>query len=402
MLPKNLMPSEVFQRNVNPASYRPEIDGLRFFAIMIVMVGHLLERAERFWIEPNPALDNTAINAVIHFFASPNQGVLLFFAISGFIIAKQMQDVPAGRFDAAFVSKYYVRRMTRIFPPYYFIILSSFFVFYFLNLTPPGLNRAAESEVSLPASLAASLFYAHGAIFDSLPRLYALGWSLEVEVQFYILAPLIFLTLFRGDDRSAVWRFAAMLAVFFAISFVVINKIVPVNSFTILSYIVYFGVGITLARYELAWKRAFSVFGSLGGLVIGLGCIIGMFWIGTAHFEPLAMTLIYWALSLGTIAALFGLAFQPDTLFGRLCRLPYVTYIGLACYSLYLVHLQLFHLAALIAGKLGPMSYLGMAAAFTLIMLGGLMAGYVFFVLVEKPFAAWRPSGMKARKPAET
>lgn len=400
MLPKSLMPSEVFQRNVNPASYRPEIDGLRFFAIMIVMVGHLLERALRFWIEPNPSLDNSAINAMIHFFASPNQGVLLFFAISGFIIAKQMQDVPAGRFDAAFVGKYYVRRMTRIFPPYYLIILTSFVAFYFLNLTPPGLNRAAASDIPLPASFAASLFYAHGAIFDSLPRLYALGWSLEVEVQFYLIAPLIFLTLFRGDDRTALWRIGAMLAVFFAVSFVVINKIVPVNSFTVLSYIVYFGVGIALARHEAAWKRFFGLIGSRASLVLGLGCIVGMFWIGDASFQPLAMTLIYWLLSLGTIAVLFGLAFQPDTLFGRLCRTPYVTYIGLACYSLYLVHLQLFHLAALIIGKLVPMSYFAVAGSFALIMLGGLIAGYVFFVLVEKPFAAWRPSGMKARKPA--
>jgi peptidoglycan/LPS O-acetylase OafA/YrhL len=400
MLPKSLLPSEVFQRNVNPASYRPEIDGLRFFAIANVMIGHLLERIRQFWIAPNPSLDNGPINAVLHFFVSPNQGVLLFFAISGFIIAKQMQDVPAGGFNAAFVGKYYVRRMTRIFPPYYFIILSSFVLFYFLQISPPGLNRTAESDISLPASLAASLFYAHGAVFDSLPRLYGLGWSLEVEVQFYLIAPLIFLTLFRGDDRSAGWRFALMLSVFFVVSFLVINKIVPINAFTVLSFIVYFGVGIALARHESVWQRLFSHIGSGASLVLGLACLIGMFWIGNAHFQPLAMTLVYWALSLGTIAILFGLAFQPDTLFGRLCRLPYITYIGLACYSLYLVHMQIFHMATLIAGKLMPMNYFTVFAGFSIIMLGGLLAGYIFFVLIEKPFAAWRPSGMKSRKPA--
>jgi peptidoglycan/LPS O-acetylase OafA/YrhL len=397
---RQFLPSRVFQRSINPASYRPEIDGLRFFAIMMVMVGHLLERVERFWLEPNPGLDNAAINSVLHFFASPNQGVLLFFAISGFIIAKQMQDVPAGQFDSGFVGRYYVRRMTRIFPPYYFIILTTFCAYYFLGLEPSGLNRSAAAEVSLPESLAASLFYVHGAVFDSLPRLYALGWSLEVEVQFYLLAPLIFLALFRGDDRSAPWRCALMLAIFFAISFVAINKIVPINAFTIFSYIVYFGAGIALARYEQAWQRAFSGIGSAASLVIGLGCVIGMFWLGTAHFAPLAMTLIYWFLSLGTIALLFGLAFQPDTLFGRLCRMPYVTYIGLACYSLYLVHLQLFHIAALIVGKFLPMSYPVLFGAFALILAGGLLAGYVFFVLIEKPFAAWRPPLFKSAKAA--
>ncbi|WP_299951145.1 acyltransferase [Hyphomonas sp. BRH_c22] len=398
MLLNHLQPSKVFQRSINPANYRPEIDGLRFFAIMNVMIGHLLERVERFWIAPNPQLDNGPINAVLHFFASPNQGVLLFFAISGFIIAKQMQDVAAGRFDSAFVTKYYVRRITRIFPPYYFIIFSTFCVYFFLGLQPSGLNRSAISDVSLPHSLLASVFYVHGAVFDSLPRLYALGWSLEVEVQFYVLAPLIFLTLFRGDDRAAPWRFAAMLAVFFAVSFVAINKIVPVNSFTILSYIVYFGVGIMLARHEGAFRRAFALIGSRASLVLGTATVLGMFWLGTAHFEPLAMTLFSWAFSLGIIVILFGLAFQPDTLFGRFCRLPYITYIGLACYSLYLVHLQLFHIAAQIFARFVPINYFTLFGGFALIMLAGLIAGYAFFVLVEKPFASWRPSSLKARK----
>jgi peptidoglycan/LPS O-acetylase OafA/YrhL len=401
MLLDRLRPSAVFERKIDPASYRLEIDGLRCFAIMNVMIGHLMERIERFWLAPNPGLDSGAINGVIAYFASPNQGVLLFFAISGFIIAKQMQDVPAGRFTGAFVGKYYVRRMTRIFPPYYLVIIGTFFIYYVLGFSPEGLDRSAGGDMSLPASFAASLFYVHGAVFDSFPRLFALGWSLEVEVQFYLLAPLVFLVLFRGDDRSAPWRFALMLAVFFAISFLAINKIVPINSFTIFSYIIYFGLGITLARYEKAVQRAFSMIGDQGGLVLGFGAAIGMFWLGKAHFEPLAMTLIYWMLSLGTILILFGLAFQPDKAFGKFCRIPVVTYIGMACYSLYLVHMQVFHLAALIAGKFVPMSYAAVIGGFGLIMLAGLAAGFVFFVLVEKPFAAWRPLATKRSPTAE-
>jgi len=189
-----------------------------------------------------------------------------------------------------------------------------------------------------------------------------------------------------------------MLAVFFAVSFVAINKIVPVNSFTILSYIVYFGVGIMLARHEGAFRRAFALIGSRASLVLGTATVLGMFWLGTAHFEPLAMTLFSWAFSLGIIVILFGLAFQPDTLFGRFCRLPYITYIGLACYSLYLVHLQLFHIAAQIFARFVPINYFTLFGGFALIMLAGLIAGYAFFVLVEKPFASWRPSSLKARK----
>jgi peptidoglycan/LPS O-acetylase OafA/YrhL len=389
------LPSRVFKRNLAPGSYRLEIDGLRFFAIMVVMVGHLLERIHKFWLYPNPDLDNAPVNAVLAFFASPNQGVLLFFAISGFIIAKQMQDVPKERFTSGFIGKYYIRRITRIFPPYYLIILATFVAYYFFGLMPESLERSRHSDIALPASLAASLFYAHGAVFDSLPRLFAPGWSLEVEVQFYLLAPLIFMALSQGKDHKAFWRYALMIAVFFSVSFVAINKIVPVHAYTILSYIVYFGVGIALARFEVPVQKAFSHIGSNASLLLGIICVLGMFWLGDAVFRPLAMTLVYWALSLATIVALFGLAFQSETLFGKFCRIPYVTYIGMACYSLYLVHLQVFHVATQFAGQYLPVSYPVVIVGFAVILAVGLVAGWIFFALVEKPFSVWRPFAAK-------
>lgn len=388
----------IFRRDVDPARYRLEIDGLRFFAIMIVMVGHLLERIEKFWLAPTHELNSSYLNGLIEFFASPNQGVLLFFAISGFIISKQMQDVPAGRFDASFVGKYYIRRITRIFPPYYFVLIGTFLVVAIGGLQVGGLNSAYVREVPYFQSLMGSLAYSHGIFFDSMPRLFPLGWSLEIEVQFYIIAPLIFLVFFRGDERAQPWRFALLMAATFLISFVAINKLIPINKFTIASYIVYFAVGITLARYEDKVQQAFAKIGSKTSALIGFGSVATLFWIGDAEFQPLAATLVYWALSLGCIVVLFGLAFQPETIFGKFCRIPVITYIGLACYSLYLVHMQVFHVATLTVASLIPMSYFALAVGFTLIMLIGLIAGGLFFALVEKPFASWRPFSNASRK----
>ncbi|MEO1189053.1 MAG: acyltransferase [Pseudomonadota bacterium] len=388
----------LFRRDVDPARYRLEIDGLRFFAIMIVMVGHLLERIKKFWMTPSPDLDNGSINLLIDFFASPNQGVLLFFAISGFIISKQMQDVPQGRFDAAFIGKYYVRRITRIFPPYYAVLIGTFLIIAVGGIEIGGLNNSFVEEVPYSESLIASLAYAHGIIFDSMPRLFPLGWSLEIEVQFYLLAPFIFLILFRGDGRTAPWRFVVLLATTFLITFVSINNLIPINKFTIASYIVYFALGIALARYEHPVQRIFSHIGSVSSAILGFGAVGILFWIGDADFGALLTTLIYWALSLGCAFVLFGLAFQPTTLFGKFCRIPIVTYIGLACYSLYLVHMQVFHVATLVLGKLAPMSYLAVGLGFALVMMAGLIAGGVFFALVEKPFASWRPFSSRTRK----
>lgn len=369
---------------------------------MIVMVGHLLERIRKFWIDPSPNLDSSFINGLVDFFASPNQGVLLFFAISGFIISKQMQDVPEGRFDKAFVGKYYVRRITRIFPPYYVLLIGTFLIIAIGGIQVGGLNSTYVREVPYTESLMASLAYSHGIVFDSMPRLFPLGWSLEIEVQFYLLAPFIFLLFFRGEGRAAPWRYALLLAATFLITFVAINKLIPINKFTIASYIVYFAIGIALSRYEDRIQKLFAVIGSVPSAVLGFGAVGILFAIGNADFGALVYTLIYWALSLGCIVILFGLAFQPSTLFGKFCRIPIVTYIGLACYSLYLVHMQVFHIATLVLGKLTPMSYLAVTFGFVFVMIIGLIAGGIFFTLVEKPFASWRPFSSKAQKSAKT
>ncbi len=47
----------------------------------------------------------------------------------------------------------------------------------------------------------ASLTYTHDLLFGTYPRLFPPGWSLEVEVQFYILAPLLFGAYFAIEDR---------------------------------------------------------------------------------------------------------------------------------------------------------------------------------------------------------
>ncbi len=45
-----------FQRKISQGAYRPEVDGLRFFAIAFVIFGHSLERAARFFASYRDAL----------------------------------------------------------------------------------------------------------------------------------------------------------------------------------------------------------------------------------------------------------------------------------------------------------------------------------------------------------
>ena len=72
-------------RITSSGRYFAEVDGLRFMAIMPVLIQHLSERVQRYspvaW-ETAPADDMTA------FWASRGTiGVFIFFAISGFVLA---------------------------------------------------------------------------------------------------------------------------------------------------------------------------------------------------------------------------------------------------------------------------------------------------------------------------
>jgi len=42
------LPAELRRRTTAGSTYRPEIDGLRFFAIFMVIIGHMAERIIRF------------------------------------------------------------------------------------------------------------------------------------------------------------------------------------------------------------------------------------------------------------------------------------------------------------------------------------------------------------------
>ena len=73
--------------------YRPEIDGLRAFAVVAVIINHFNKE-----ILPNGWL-----------------GVDIFFVISGFVITTSLYQRPSNKFKD-FICGFYARRIKRLFP----------------------------------------------------------------------------------------------------------------------------------------------------------------------------------------------------------------------------------------------------------------------------------------------
>ena len=149
--------------------YLPEVDGIRAFAVTIVIINHFNK----------------------DFLPSGFLGVDIFFLISGFVITSSL----IGRSETNFwglISSFYSRRIKRIFPALLTCIIISSIVLCFFNESPEYEIKSAITSV-----FGLSNIYFIKISMDYFSQTAEINpfmhtWSLGVEEQFYFLFPLIF------------------------------------------------------------------------------------------------------------------------------------------------------------------------------------------------------------------
>ena len=162
-------------------NYRPEIDGLRAVAVILVILYH----AQILIFNKN-------------FFKGGFIGVDIFLVISGYLITslilKEIQST--GKFS---LINFYERRARRILPVLFFIMVFSL-PFAWIHLLPTDYLDFSKSILfSLGFS---SNFYFHftGQVYgatEGLLKPFLHTWSLSVEEQFYIIFPLFLILSYR-------------------------------------------------------------------------------------------------------------------------------------------------------------------------------------------------------------
>jgi peptidoglycan/LPS O-acetylase OafA/YrhL len=376
------------RRRTSDGRYRPEVDGLRFIAIAVVIVGHLMERSLRSYAGGQPA----AMRSLLAFLAKPAPGVYLFFAISGFIIASQFLKRPSNPLRPEWLKAYFKRRVLRIEPPYIILLTFSFLVVQFLNVRIADSARFNAEPRSLVVSFVASTLYSHGWLFGNMPRLFPPGWSLEVEVQFYILAPLIFASFFSVQRRSArllIGLASLALAIYMA-CFIPWSRSAPFVQYTLCLFLPYFWLGVLLADWQADLRAALTdrpfVATAMGWL--GLGAFLLATLLVHAR-EPISGLILMTGLTAG-IFSMFCSVIAPVSSFRNFCALPAVSMIGGQCYSIYLTHLQVLQITAPALTRLMKLSAFPalLVAAILLQVLLVLLTGVIFYVCIERPFMA--------------
>ncbi len=260
------------RRITSSGSYLAEIDGLRFWAILPVVLWHGIQRVSR----AQPDISDLERSSML-WVPEARVGVMLFFVISGFIISSQfIKNREKGR--ALDLKSYFYRRVTRIEPPYILLLLATYLLFTLTSYRPENAVAFWRSPESLDASFMASIFYMHGLIFNQMPRLYPGGWSLEVEVQFYVIAPAVFALLFKATTvRSRLVIGGLVLVAMFAIERYFEHRLgsAGAHRYTLIRYFFYFWLGALLAEVnaQKCWPRmptALWDFSAFAGLFVYL------------------------------------------------------------------------------------------------------------------------------------
>jgi peptidoglycan/LPS O-acetylase OafA/YrhL len=289
--------------------YRADIDGLRALAVIPVLFYHV----------------------GIAGFAGGFVGVDIFFVISGYLICGMIDgDIRSGTFS---IGNFYKRRVLRILPALFVMFLVTSILAYIYCL-PVELEDYSKSLASAVGSISNVYFAGTAGYFDApaetKPLLHT--WSLGVEEQFYLIAPLLMLFSWRFLPKRAQLPLAVVAVVSFAIALAISYR-----NTTFAFYLTPFrawelALGALLSTKFIPapqsgfWKNACGV----SGLLLLLGAIL----LGSPTSPLLLMTSLA---SLGTTLVIASSEYGTSMV-GRMLSLRPVIFIGLISYSLYLWH----------------------------------------------------------------
>ena len=282
------------------------IDSLRGLAILFVVMVHAGQYGSKTQYFPS---------WLAAFVESGKYGVQLFFLVSAYTL---MLSHRSRQTEKDHLFRFFVRRFFRVAPLYYaavlYYVLGRASAFHFADFR--------VERIPLPVTLA-NLFFAHGAQPDWINRLVPGGWSITVEMTFYLVLPLV--TLFVKNLNQSVWLLLFSLVLRQAAEALTVSLPPMFRYYYFPNQFPVFCLGIT--AYFAAQPR--EMLRPLTLLLLGLSIV----WLSVEGIPPhfiyaCAFTMLLLALRQYPYRALVN---------------PFFTFLGKISFSIYLVHFIVLH-----------------------------------------------------------
>jgi peptidoglycan/LPS O-acetylase OafA/YrhL len=303
-------------------AYVPELDGLRGVAILAVMLFH----------------------AEVPFFEGGFIGVDIFFVLSGFLITSLLIQ----EFDCMSyinLKYFYMRRVLRLGPSLIFLLV----VFCLLSFVVLNNEMAIDNLIDALISLVYLSNWARAFMWHS-PDFLGHTWSLSIEEQFYILWPVILLTLLRiKKNRWCIVITAALIALF---------------SWLLRCYLVMGGVPAERLYNGLDTRADALMVGCTLGVLISSdlisedvkGCL-SKWLIAIAPFSMVGLIAFsilckwqdpsmyyfgFFVVELLTVALVLDILVSKRSIIGKILAMRWLIWVGSISYGLYLWHYPIY------------------------------------------------------------
>lgn len=161
----------------------PNLDGLRFVAFFLVFINHAVNNLG--YKSKNPSVELFRYKYLLN----GDLGVGFFFVLSGFLITYLLLKEKE-QFSKVSIKNFYIRRVLRILPLYYLIIIVSLYV------VPWIVQGESIPLRTTTDKLDAWYYYSFLGNFDFFYNgisnvIIGVLWSVSVEEQFYLIAPFL-------------------------------------------------------------------------------------------------------------------------------------------------------------------------------------------------------------------
>ena len=306
------------------------IDILRGLAVSVVVLYHFFELL---------GLHNSPYYP---FVISIGQiGVPLFFVISGYLIYRSVDYSISKKGINAGLKQYFMHRIFRILPAYYFNFFIVFLLaFYLFNTMDTWPSDFIQEQIFTHLNFTAFFIYKIAGL-----GLNGAYWTLSIEMLWYIIAPLFFI--FIRKDRYLILLFILSLLYLLALDYSLLDKFLNLDktannyihllyywSFQLPGQLIYFITGIFIYKYS----KYEAIIPRYVQYILFFSLILSFTHFSTQKYFLESFT-VKNSITLITVASLFIIFYRH-----KLRELHLLSWIGKISYSIYLWHMPLLFL----------------------------------------------------------